>query len=98
MDGSTLGELQFAGRWKSPQSLAAYVQESMAHLVWLAMPAPQQRALECIEADTAHVWQAPPTVPRTAVCAQASPWPRRSTPSRMQRSTAPASSTEPEAS
>ena len=64
VDGMSLGDLQFAGRWRSPQSLGAYVQEAMAHFVWLNLDQQQRAGISATVLTSACAWSQPPRVPR----------------------------------
>jgi hypothetical protein len=56
--------LQHAGRWASPTSLHSYIQEAMAHLVWIVLAPSEEARIDHVVLQTAAVWQDPPSVPR----------------------------------
>ena len=66
IQGTSVAELQFIGRWKSLHSLTSYIQEAMCHMVWLQLSHAQQLNVAQVVAGTAAVWSSPPGCTRTA--------------------------------
>ena len=61
LEGRDIARLQFMGRWASASSLSSYVQESMAHMVWISLePAARSRIAEAVSASI-HIWRSPPS-------------------------------------
>ena len=52
--------LKYQGRWKSDSSLAVYIQEAMAHLVWVDLSAAEQSRLEHLAWEGRQAWRSPP--------------------------------------
>ena len=61
--GKEIAYIKHLGRWASESSMACYVQESMAALVWSKVePSVEISLIDWVEAS-GFVWSAPPTVP-----------------------------------
>jgi len=88
VDGMALGDLQYAGRWRSPQSLGAYVQEAMAHFAWLNMEDRQRADISACVRLSALVWAAAPATPRAQFGPSPRGWRRFRQTSPVQRSRA----------
>ena len=60
LEGFPVDYIKYLGRWKSEQSLAVYVQEAMAHLVWLRMSDDDNLFVQALIAAHPQVLRAPP--------------------------------------
>ena len=65
--GADIGRLKFLGRWRSEISMHAYVQEAVAHAVWMQMSPQVQEKLRAICDATAHCWVLPPLLATAAL-------------------------------
>ena len=74
MEGATVSDLKYKGRWRVESSLEVYIQEAMAHLCVCELSSQEHGALAHMLSMGVAQWQAPPNFPWTRFFSRAAQW------------------------
>ena len=74
LEGVSIGQIRFMGRWASDNSLNCYIQEAMSILVIAQMSAQLHEYIVAIAAQSDFAWQQPPSVSWLYIFVRRSQW------------------------
>ena len=72
--GKHISDLKYLGRWRSETSLAIYIQEAMAYLVWIDISHAGQLLLKRLSEASVHILRAPPIAPWPTLFSRRTQW------------------------
>ena len=72
--GVDIHRIKFMARWKNEQSLASYIQEAVAQLVWLSLDQSQRDSISDIVAQSLWAWSSAPSAPWLQFFGRARQW------------------------